>query len=141
MNRRSLLKAFLVLPNAFEIQTYDSGVAIALNPSGTINDIQTATAKGLVAKGAVSQSANILEIQNSSSTVLQSVDSSGNVNFFAKLVKGKDLLVPGTDPDHIAHDSRIPEKYVEDDYAIMYFEKSEAGFAVLDDRRILDADF
>jgi len=127
MNRRSLLKAFLVLPNAFEIQTYDSGVAIALDPSGTV--------------GAVSQSANLLEIQNSSSTVLQSVDSSGNVNFFAKLVKGKDLLVPGTDPDHIAHDSRIPEKYVEDDYAIMYFEKSEAGFAVLDDRRILDADF
>ena len=127
MNRRSLLKAFLVLPNAFEIQTYDSGVAIALDPSGTV--------------GAVSQSANLLEIQNSSSTVLQSVDSSGNVNFFAKLVKGKDLLVPGTDPDHIANDGRIPEKYVEDDYAIMYFEKSEAGFAVLDDRRILDADF
>jgi hypothetical protein len=41
----------------------------------------SSSAKPLVVKGAASQSANLLEIQNSSSTILNSVDPSGNAYF------------------------------------------------------------
>ena len=39
--------------------------------------LSSASAKGLVIKGAVSQSANLLEFQNSSSTILASIDPNG----------------------------------------------------------------
>lgn len=51
-----------------------------LRKAGDTNNIITAgasTTKGLVIKGAASQSANLLEFQNSSSTVLSYIDSSG----------------------------------------------------------------
>jgi hypothetical protein len=42
---------------------------------------RSSTIKGIAIKGAASQSANLLEVQNSSSSIINSLDPSGNVYF------------------------------------------------------------
>ncbi len=63
-----------------------SGSDIYMGGTGTLNRLNinsvSASDKPFTIKGAVSQSANLFEVQNSSSTVLYSIDSSGNT-FFA----------------------------------------------------------
>ena len=59
----------------------DSHTQYIRKSGDTANVIQPtlATTKGLVIKGAVSQSAHLLEIQNSSGTVVAYIDASGNL--------------------------------------------------------------
>ena len=79
--------------NIFEAQSSTSGILLVIDASGEMGinnsapaamlDIvsRSTTVKGIAIKGVASQSANLLEVQNSSSTVLHSVDPSGNTNF------------------------------------------------------------
>lgn len=76
--------------NLFEAQSSASGALVVIDASGEIGinnsspaamlDIasRAATVKGIIIKNAVSQSANIFEVQNSSSTPLAYIDSSGS---------------------------------------------------------------
>jgi hypothetical protein len=84
--------------NIFEAQSSVSGVLVVIDASGEFGinnsapgamlDVvsRASTIKGAIVKGAASQSANLLEVQNSSSTVLHSIDPSGNTNFGDGLV-------------------------------------------------------
>jgi hypothetical protein len=79
--------------NIFEAQSSASGALVVIDASGEVGinnsapgamlDIisRSSTIKGVIIKSATSQSANLLEVQNSSSTILNSVDPSGNVYF------------------------------------------------------------
>jgi hypothetical protein len=79
--------------NIFEAQSSASGALVVIDASGEVGinnsapgamlDIvsRSSTVKGIAIKGVASQSANLLEMQNSSSTILHSVDPSGNTNF------------------------------------------------------------
>jgi hypothetical protein len=63
------------------ITSGDHRVGTASYLSATLNVLARATTeKGLVVRGAASQTANLLEIQNSASSVLLSVTSAGNLN-------------------------------------------------------------
>jgi len=84
--------------NIFEAQSSASGALVVIDASGEFGinnsapgamlDVvsRASTIKGAIVKGAASQSANLLEVQNSSSTVLHSIDPSGNTNFGDGLV-------------------------------------------------------
>jgi hypothetical protein len=79
--------------NIFEAQSSVSGVLVVIDASGEfgINNSTPAamldvvsrasTIKGAIVKGAASQSANLLEIQNSATTILHSVNPSGDTYF------------------------------------------------------------
>ena len=78
--------------NIFEVQSSASGALVVIDASGELGinnsapgamlDIvsRSSTVKGATVKGAVSQSANLLEIQNSSSSVVFSINPSGSVS-------------------------------------------------------------
>jgi hypothetical protein len=78
--------------NLFEAQNASSGTLCVVDASGRVNvggagstnqlevDTLSAATKGVLIKGAASQSANLLEIQNSSSAILSYVDSLGQIS-------------------------------------------------------------
>ena len=86
--------------NLFEAQSAASGALVVIDASGEVGinnsspgamlDIvsRASTVKGEVIKGAASQSANLLEIQNSSSTILDVVDSAGKVGIITQTPTG-----------------------------------------------------
>ena len=79
--------------NIFEAQSSVSGALVVIDASGEVGinnsapgamlDIvsRSSTVKGIAIKGVASQSANLLEVQNSSSSILHSVDPSGATYF------------------------------------------------------------
>ena len=79
--------------NLFEAQSASSGTLWTVDASGRVNiggsgsinqlevDTLSATTKGIVVKSFAAQSANLLEIQNSATTVLHSVNPSGDTYF------------------------------------------------------------
>jgi hypothetical protein len=79
------------------VTTGTSGTYTSLTGSSTIPAQTSITArsfgtKGLIVKGATSQAANLLEVQNSSATNLLSVDPSGNIGI------ADSATVPTADP-------------------------------------------
>ena len=80
--------------NIFEAQSSASGALVVIDASGEVGinnsapgamlDIvsRSSTIKGAIVKGAASQSANLLELQNSATTILHSINPSGDT-FFA----------------------------------------------------------
>jgi hypothetical protein len=79
--------------NIFEAQSSASGALVVIDASGEFGinnsapgamlDVvsRSSTIKGAIVKGAASQSANLLELQNSATTVLHSVNPSGDTYF------------------------------------------------------------
>jgi hypothetical protein len=70
------------LTGAVDLTTKYAQLATANTFTGGVQQITTASAatKGLIVKATTSQSANLQEWQNSSSTVMVNVDATGNVN-------------------------------------------------------------
>lgn len=77
--------------NILELQSFSSGILGVVDASGRFNigstgtqamlevDAINSTTRGVIIQGAASQAANLLEVRNSSSTVLNIVDPSGKV--------------------------------------------------------------
>jgi hypothetical protein len=93
--------------NIFEVQSSASGALVVIDASGEFGinnsapgamlDVvsRSSTIKGAIVKGAASQSANLLEVQNSSSTILSYIDPLGQISGISLSVPSGITLTSG----------------------------------------------